>query len=778
MVLPVCIDYRPLNQIIERDRHPLPLIEDQIDKLKDARVFSTLDLRNGFFHVEVDYESRKYTAFITHEGQYQFLRAPFGLSNSPPVFQRFVNYIFRPLINTGIMTLYLDDVIILAIDFEQAVERLETVLRVASEYGLQLNVKKCKFLRTRIEFLGQVIENGTVSPSPEKIKAVLGFPEPKTIKQIQSFLGLTGYFRKFIGKYSIIAKPLSDLLRKDKTFQFGEAEKGAFNKLKQILSKEPVLQIFDPILETELHTDASQDGIGAILLQRLPTDNQLHPVQYMSRKSTPAERKYKSYELEVLAVTEALEKFRIYLLGLRFKIVTDCSAFTQTMQKKEISSKIWRWVEKLGNFNYVLEHRPGIRMKHVDALSRNAVMTIAEDDILARIKAAQMKDPNLNTMIKMLESKPCDDYNVSGGILYKFINGRDLLVIPDLMQNEIIRMVHNRGHSSAKRTENTIQEEYFIPDLKKKIESNIANCVPCIVANRKAGKQEGHLHPLLKGDIPLHTYHVDHLGPLESTSKKYNHILVVIDGLTKFIWLYPTKSTTSQEVIQKLELQRQVFGIPAFIISDRGTAFPSREFSDYCDEKGIKHALITTGLPRANGQVERLNRTIIPILTKLSLKDPTKWYCFVSQLQNILNSTYQRSIGMTPFELLTGVKMRCEEDLNLKKMLEQEWQAQFNDGRSLLRTKAKEQILKTQQENCKTFNRYRKEPRKYQAGELVAIKRTQMTSRRKLRVKYLGPYSVTKVKSNDTYDVKRANPGEGPGITSTCAEFMKPWSSV
>lgn len=423
----VCIDYRPLNRIIERDRHPLPLIEDQIDKLKDARVFSTLDLKNGFFHVEVDEESRKYTAFVTHEGQYQFLRAPFGLSNSPPVFQRYINQIFRPLVNTGIMTLYLDDVIILATDFEQAINRLEAVLVVASEYGLELNIKKCKFMRTRIEFLGQIIKSGTVFPSPEKVQAVMRFPELTTIKQVQSFLGLSGYFRKFVNKYSMIARPLSDLLRKEKAFQFGEAERKAFNELKQILSKEPVLQIFDPELETELHTDASQDGIGAILLQRSPMDDQLHPVQYMSRKSLPVERNYKSYELEVLAVIEALEKFRIYLLGLKFKIVTDCAAFTQTMRKKEVSPKIWRWAERLEYFDYILEHRPGVRMKHVDALSRNSIMTIIEKGVLAKIRAAQADDPEINTLRKTLESKPCDDYMVNGGILYKFAGGVDLL---------------------------------------------------------------------------------------------------------------------------------------------------------------------------------------------------------------------------------------------------------------------------------------------------------------------------------------------------------------
>lgn len=208
------------------------------------------------------------------------------------------------------------------------------------------------------------------------------------------------------------------------------------------------------------------------------------------------------------------------------------------------------------------------------------------------------------------------------------------------------------------RTENIISQNYFTPELNKKIERYISNCIPCILVNRKSGKQEGFLNPLIKVNIPLHTYHVDHLGPLDCTRKNYNHIFDVIDSFTKFVWLYPRKSTTTREVISKLEIQRNMFGNPLQIISDKGTAFTSQEFKDYCTSENINHILITTGLPRSNGQVERLNRTIISTLSKLSIEDPSKWFKHVNKVQRVLNSTFQRSIGMTPFELLFGVKMR------------------------------------------------------------------------------------------------------------------------
>ncbi|GFW30571.1 retrovirus-related Pol polyprotein from transposon gypsy [Trichonephila clavipes] len=253
----MCIDYRKLNQKLVKDKFPLPIIEDVLDTLQEAKVYSTLDLRNGFFHVDVDEDCRKYTSFIVPDRQFEFNKVPFGLSTSPRVFQRYVS--------------------------------------------------------------SHIVESGTIKPSPTKTLAVRKFPEPTTIKQVQSFLGLTGYFRKYIKDYSKIAKPLSDLTRKENLFVFGIQQKEAFEKLKKIMSEGPILHLYKYGRKTELHTDACKQGYGAILLQEAE-DGKLHPVYYMSKKTNTAEEKYDSYELEVLAIINALKKFRVYLLGQPFKI--------------------------------------------------------------------------------------------------------------------------------------------------------------------------------------------------------------------------------------------------------------------------------------------------------------------------------------------------------------------------------------------------------------------------------------------------------------------------
>ncbi|KAM8702303.1 hypothetical protein ACLKA7_007645 [Drosophila subpalustris] len=269
---------------------------------------------------------------------------------------------------------------------------------------------------------------------------------------------------------------------------------------------------------------------------------------------------------------------------------------------------------------------------------------------------------------------------------------------------------------------------------------------------------------------------IQFLGPLDSTHKDYKHILAVIDSFTKYCWLYPTKSTTANEVITKLSNQSIIFGNPAFIISDRGSAFTSQDFVKYCDDEGIKLVKTTTGLPRVNGQVERLNAIIISVLSKLSIDDPTKWYKHVGRVQQAVNSTFTRSIDTTPFEMLVGVKMRTKEDLEIRDLINKEAVRVFNDERSDLRAKAKAQIVKLQSENKMTYNLRRKPARRYDVGDLVAIKRTQFGSGLKLKAKFLGPYQVVKVKHNNSYDVQKVGNSDGPKNTTTCAEYMKPWS--
>ena len=532
-------------------------------------------------------------------------------------------------------------------------------------------------------------------PSERKIEAVKKFSKPTNVRQIQGFLGLTGYFRKFVPGYSTIARPLSNLLRTNVNFLFGDKENNAFVRLKMLLCSQLVLNLYRVGAETELYTDASKHVYGAILLQRNSEDKALHLVYYASGKTTPTEEKYTSYELEVLAIVKELEKFRIYLLEISFKIVTDCRAFALTMNKKNLCVRVARWALYLEEFRYTIEHRPGKSMAHVDALSRNPLPTCmlideSNEALISRLKKAQNEDAEVQKILNLVKQNQARDYVIRGGLLFREVDDDVLLVVPKGMHSQIIRLAHGRGHFSVSKNEALVKKGYWVPNLHTKVEKIVRNCLDCILSEKKQGRQEGYLCPIDKGEVPLDTYHIDHLGPLATTKKSYRHIFVVIDSFSKFTWLYATRSTTTAEVLDRLKKQAVIFGNPRRIISDKGTAFTSKDFEDYCSHEKIHHILTTTGIPRANGQVERVNRTLIPLLTKLSAPKPEEWFKYLSTAQLFLNTTPHRSIGMTPFRLLFGAHARIREDPNIRELIESEWITAFEEKRDELRFQAKE----------------------------------------------------------------------------------------
>ncbi|CAK1590836.1 unnamed protein product [Parnassius mnemosyne] len=499
--------------------------------------------------------------------------------------------------------------------------------------------------------------------------------------------------------------------------------------------------IFNQKLHTKLQSDASSIALAAILMQK-NEEGEMHPVYYRSRRTNDIESCYSSYDLEALAVIEGVKKFHHYLFG--------------------------------SEYDYDVEHRAGCRMPHADALSRipyvAAVVTLHE-----KISQAQERDEDLKAIKQLiLTNGQYNDHYMEQGVLYK--GDQRQLVVPELMKKEVIKEVHNNGHFAMKKMKEAISKDYFIKNMDRKIEGVITSFIPRVLATRKEGKQEGYLNPIGKEGTPLHTLHLDHIGPLTETRKMYNHILTVVDGFTKFVWLYPTKSTTSAEVISKLQLHQDTFANPVRIITDRGTAFTSGAFKKYCEEEGIQHVTITTGIPRGNGQVERVHRIMIPMLTKLCIEDQSLWYKHVGRVQRAINSTYQRSIDTTPFQLLTGTKMNCKEDVEILNLLLQETIEQYSESRESLRQKARDQIQKIQEENRNTYNKKRKQSSQYEVGDLVTIKRTQFGPGLKLKAKFFGPYKVVKVKRNDRYDVvKLYQDTEGPNSTATSADFMKRW---
>lgn len=432
----------------------------------------------------------------------------------------------------------------------------------------------CKFLYDELEYLGFIISPEGLRPGIAKLEAVQKFPLPTSAKNVHSFIGLCSFFRRFIPGFAQVANPLYKLLRKDVPFNFDDKCLLAFESLKNLLTSAPVLSIYDPARETELHTDASKLGFGAVLLQR-QDDRKFHPVAYFSKSSGDEHTHLHSFELETLAVVYALARFRPYL-GIPFTIVTDCNSLVLTFNKKDVNPRIARWIWEFQRFQYKVHHRSGSSMGHVDALSRNPVVAmINSSDIGFQLQVTQNRDPIIKRLKDVLETSASPPYEMHNGIIYRRNKeNRLLFYVPREMEQQLIHHMHEKiGHFGSHKCYEQMRLNYWIPNLKNKIDIFTKNCIRCIVYSAPPPSSERTLYSIPKKPIPFDTVHIDHFGPLPSVNSKQKHLLVIIDAFTKFVRLYPATSTSTKEVCRALMKYFEFYSRPARLVSDRGTCF-------------------------------------------------------------------------------------------------------------------------------------------------------------------------------------------------------------
>ncbi len=375
----IVVDYRKLNEKTIDDRYPLPNISDILDQLGNSSLFTTLDLASGFHQIPVKESDQCKTAFSTHLGHYEYKKMPFGLKNAPATFQRIMNECLREYISKECFV-YLDDIVIYSSTFSKHLSRITDVLTKLRLYGLKIQPDKSEFLQREICYLGHVITTEGIKPNPEKIKSMLQMPPLKNLKDVQTFLGLTGYYRKFIPDFSALTKNLTVLTHKNQPFVWTTEHQNSFDQLKQRLTSNLLLVHPDFTKTFYLNTDASNYALGVVLSQ-LDSENNLRPISYASRVLNKAEQNYSTIEKEALAMVFATKTFRVYLLGSRFKILSDHKPLKWLFSVKEPSSRLVRWRLKLQEFEYDIEHIPGRKNSVADALSRLLLYRIKRIDV-------------------------------------------------------------------------------------------------------------------------------------------------------------------------------------------------------------------------------------------------------------------------------------------------------------------------------------------------------------------------------------------------------------
>lgn len=785
----LCVDYRALNKITVKDSYPLPIIEELVDRLSGYEYLTVLDFRAGYHQIKMAADSIPFTAFITPEGKYEYVKVPFGLASSPFVFQRTVNEILGTLRFDKVLV-YLDDVLIPSKTMEEGIQLLQKVLNLFQKHNVTLNLSKCRFLEKEVDYLGYTIKNGVISPSETKVQAIKNFPTPASVHQIRQFLGLVGHFRKFVPDFSAKSRPLTNLLKKEAVWSWEEKEEAAFQTLKNYLVTKPILALFESSRPTILYTDASRLGIAGMLVQIV--DGREVAIGYHSKHTTSAEQRYHSFELETLAIVSSVKRFRYYLVGIHFKIFTDCSAVRNAMTKKDPNQRIGRWVLELQAYNFDICHRPGSQMAHVDGLSRNppnnkesitqvSAMILAEDDWLLVV---QELDPNILAIKNILVSGDRQrhkavfhDYEHKKGKVYRRTDSGSRGLVPKACRWQLLRFNHDDiGHFSEEKTYERLASKFWFPRMREFVKKYVKCCINCMYHKIPAGRKPGYLHPIPKVPRPFHTIHVDHLGPFCKSTKGNTQLLVFVDAYTKFCFLKAVKNTKARYVVQELSEIVRNFGVPRRIICDQGRAFASNCFKSYCSERNMVVHFHAVGMPRGNGQVERFHRTITESLAAMGAnQEDSTWDENVCNIQLGLNNTLHKSLGVTPSEVLLGYRSGPDNHANL----DDEGEAPV-DVTNIRKQIAKKcvQAQATQKEN---FDAHRGVPKEYQVGDLVLVKISSIAGHgtsRKLLPKWKGPFRVTAVLANDRYQVSEIPGAVRSRIPYTgvyAAEHIKKW---
>jgi hypothetical protein len=495
----IVVDFRKLNDVTIGDSFPIPVISEILDALGKSKYFSTIDCANGFHQVPVKLEDQPKTAFSTREGHFQYTRMPFGLKGAPATFQRLMTTILSGI--QGIKCLvYLDDVVVFGEDLKTHNDRLREGFDRMRKYNMKLQPDKCEFLRKEVSYLGHVIGQDGVRPDERRIEAVKDYPQPKTTRELKGFLGLAGYYRRFIPNFSKIAKPLTELLKKDAPYVWSDKTDEAFTSLKTALTTEPLLQYPDFSKPFILTTDASKDAIGAVLSQG--TIGKDPPIAYASRTLNRAERSYPTVEQELLAIVWGCKYDREYLFGRTFTIVTDHRPLTWIFNVKDPSSRLLRWRLKLEEYTYEVVYKKGSCNTNADALSRIHVAENCPDD-------------------PEIKSEPTVEE-----------------------KQRIFQEMHNKpvgGHLGMNRTYDRIRLFTSWPGMKQEIEEYIKQCEICQKNKITQNKTKLPMKITTTPDSVWEKCALDIVGPLTPTLEGYRYVLTFQDELSKYTLALPIK---------------------------------------------------------------------------------------------------------------------------------------------------------------------------------------------------------------------------------------------
>ena len=802
--LRLCVDYRGLNKITRKDRYPLPLVSDLLDAPRKARIYTKIDLRHAYNLVRIAPGDEWKTAFRTRYGSFEWLVMPFGLSNAPAAFQRFVNEVFADLLDVCVVV-YLDDILIYSDNPDEHRAHVREVLRRLRKHHLYARADKCEFHAESVEYLGYILSREGLTMAESKIKAILDWPEPRKVRDIQSFLGFANFYRRFIHNYSEIVLPLTRLTRKGVPWDFDQKCRDSFNALKSAFTSAPVLHHWVPDHQITVETDASDYAIAGIL--SITSDSgELHPVAFHSRTLSGAELNYDTHDKELLAIFEAFKTWRHYLEGSAtpIDVVTDHKNLEYFSTSKILTRRQARWSEYLSQFNLVIRFRPGKLGAKPDALTRrwdvypkegdsdysvvnphNFRPVFTQEQLASSLRATILHYPVLRASFLLDEDQLRSDIRsalnsasptpeLAKGLElaaqghprwskddegWLRLNGR--IYVPDVddLRLRVLRSRHDHptaGHWGQNKTQALILRDYAWPGLRLLVRDYCKSCTACGRAKVPRHLPYGTLKQLPIPERPWNSISMDLIEQLPN-SDGYSAILVVVDRLSKQAIFIPTHDTLTAPELADLFVTH-VFskhGVPSHVTSDRGSEFVSHFFRSLGKALDMRLHFTSGYHPEGDGQTERVNQTLEQYLRIYCNYQQDNWSRLLPLAEFAYNNAPNVTTGVSPFFANKGynpaISVYPERDLTSARA--REYAVDLDELHAALRTTIAEAQVRYQRQ----ADKHRLPAPDFKVGDQVYVRAEHIRSTRpskKLSEKFLGLYTIIAQVSSHSFTLR------------------------
>lgn len=738
----MCVDFRELNKLIIPETYPFPTIDDILQKTKGCEYFSSLDINSAFWSIPVRYGDRQKTGFVTQDGHFQWKCLPFGIKVASPIYQRILSGIIRKHNLSSFCVNYIDDILIFSSSFDEHIRHLRLLFAAIVSEGFRLKFLKCKFACKEVQYLGHDLSKDQVKPLTDNVVSIRDFPIPENKKQVRSFLGKVNFYNKYIPHSAIVLEPLHSLLRKNVPFIWSEECQQSFDSVKKMLISKPILAIFDRNRITNIFTDASLLGVGAVLKQ-VQDSGEERPVAYFSRKLTPAQKKKKAVFLECLAVKEALKYWQYLLLGMHFTVYTDHKPLENFNVSVRPDEELGDMMGFLSQFDFQLIYRPGSENHEADCLSRGPVIepdAMVNSDIIKTanlLSLDEIKSDQIN-----IPPSPHEFLHDASSIRYINSGTKRRILLSDATCRTLANRIHlNFGHIGYNHMISMLQPFYYSKNFYSVIRNITSSCDTCTRNKTRTKRKAGLLGHLGPASAPFEVMSLDTIGGFggRRSTKKYLHLLV--DHFTRFAYISTSATQNSRDFINILSKVQRKNNV-GMLLTDQYGGLLSKEFEDYLSNKNITHVFTATDSPFSNGLNERLNQTLVNrIRCKINDNSTLRraWTSVAADCVREYNDTAHSSTGFSPNYLMNGVfpNIVPPELLPSFDLVDDRHTAFINS-------------CKSHDKNKKRFDK-KKCDVSFQVGDNVFIENGNRLNRDKLDSIRIGPFPIVKKISDHVY---------------------------